>query len=239
VDFFPHFCLSDHWNPGGAKPGELYICNAMVAKTSITPFIDAGELSLLKGRHVWLEFLSETHRDIIRPLARDERIWEYTKTLLITDTFDRQFDKYFNEALATAADGGRAFAIISAGDRRVIGMTRVYDVDWKVRKLTIGHTWYIPAVWGKVHNKECKLLLLRYIFGQLGFVRAEFKVASQNIRSQKAVAKIGGVKEAVLRKHSLRNDGTPSDTVIFSILDEEWPGKKEKLVQMIASISGE
>ena len=206
--------------------------NVMTAKTNIPPFIDAAGLSLLKGRQVYLTCLKEAHREILRPLARDERIWEFTKTLMITDTYDQQFDKYFNEALATAVGGGQTFVIVEslrAGEDRVIGMTRVYDVDWKVRKATIGHTWYIPAVWGKVHNKECKLLLLQYIFGRLGFVRVEFKVASQNLRSQKAVAKIGGVKEAVLRKYTLRNDGTPSDTVIFSILDEEWPGKKRAI----------
>jgi N-acetyltransferase len=215
----------------------------MTAKTNITPFIDAGELSLLKGRQVYLIFLTEAHREILRPLARDERIWEFTKTLMITDTYDRQFEKYFNEAMATAAGGGQTFVIVEdggtiGGKDRVIGMTRVYDVDWKVRKATIGHTWYIPAVWGKVHNKECKLLLLQYIFARLGFVRVEFKVASQNLRSQKAVAKIGGVKEAVLRKFTLRNDGTPSDTVIFSILDEEWPAKKQQLLRLVAETQG-
>jgi RimJ/RimL family protein N-acetyltransferase len=223
--------------------------NAMTAKT-ITPFIDAGGLSLLKGSQVYLTFLKEAHREILRPLARDERIWEFTKTLMVTDTYDQQFDKYFNEAMATAAGGGQTFVIVEvggtaggqrgqdAGVDRVVGMTRVYDVDWKVRKATIGHTWYIPAIWGKVHNKECKLLLLQYIFGRLGFVRVEFKVASQNLRSQKAVAKIGGVKEAVLRKFTLRNDGTPSDTVIFSILDEEWPEKKQQLLRLVAETQG-
>jgi N-acetyltransferase len=215
----------------------------MTAKTNITPFIDAGVLSLLKGSKVYLTFLKEAHREILRPLARDERIWEFTRTLMIIDTYDQQFDKYFDEAMATVAGGGQTFVIVEsgggrAGEDRVIGMTRVYDVDWKVRKATIGHTWYIPAVWGKVHNKECKLLLLQYIFGSLGFVRVEFKVASQNLRSQKAVARIGGVKEAVLRKYTLRNDGTPSDTVIFSILDEEWPGKKQQLLRLVAETQG-
>lgn len=220
--------------------------------TTTPVFIEARDLSLLKGLYVYLEFLTEGHREILRPLARDERIWEFTKTLLITDTYDQQFDNYFNEALATARDGGQGFAIIAAADRegggadhgvigadhRVIGMTRVYDVERKVKRATIGHTWYIPEVWGKVYNKECKLLLLQYIFETLGFVRAELKVASQNIRSQKAVAKIGGVKEAVLRKYALRNDGTQTDTVIFSILDEEWLEKKKRLLGMVAGGAG-
>ena len=218
----------------GAEP---YICSAMTA-TNTPAFIDAANLSLLKGAYVYLEFLTEGHREILRPLARDERIWEFTKTLLITDAYDQQFDNYFNEALAIARDGGQGFAIIAAADRRVIGMTRVYDVERKVKRATIGHTWYIPDVWGKVYNKECKLLLLQYIFETLRFVRAELKVASQNIRSQKAVAKIGGVKEAVLRKYALRGDGSSTDTVIFSILNDEWPEKKERLLQMVAGPQG-
>jgi RimJ/RimL family protein N-acetyltransferase len=113
-------------------------------------------------------------------------------------------------------------------------MTRMYFVDSKDKRLEIGHTWYIPAVWGKVYNKECKLLLLQYVFETLGFNRVEFRVAHQNIRSQKAVEKIGGVKEGVLRKFAIRNDGVRRDTVVFSIIDDEWPEKKEKLLQLIA-----
>jgi N-acetyltransferase len=199
------------------------------------PFINAAELNLLRGRQVYLEFLTPSHRNILRPLARDERIWEFTKTLLITETYDQQFDKYFDEALSFAARGDQAFAIVTT-DGRVIGMTRAYDIDRKVKKVTIGHTWYVPEVWGKGHNKECKLLLLKYIFDILGLARVDFKVASQNLRSQKAVAKIGGVKEGVLRRYTLRNDGTSTDTVMFSILDDEWPESKRRLQEMIATL---
>jgi hypothetical protein len=61
------------------------------------PFIDAAALSLLRGRQVYLEFLAPAHREILRPLARDERIWEFTKTLLITETYDQQFDDYLEK----------------------------------------------------------------------------------------------------------------------------------------------
>jgi N-acetyltransferase len=205
-----------------------------MAAATIIPFIEAGDLALLKGRQVYLEFLAPQHREVLRPLARDERIWEFTKTLLITETYDRQFDKYFDQALSFATRGDQTFVIV-ATNGRVIGMTRVYDIDRKVKKATIGHTWYVPEVWGKVHNKECKLLLLQYIFDTLGFARVDFKVASQNLRSQKAVAKIGGVKEGVLRRFTLRNDGSPTDTVMFSILDDEWPANKLRLQEMVAA----
>ncbi|HTR28788.1 MAG TPA: GNAT family protein [Puia sp.] len=197
-------------------------------------FIDAGNLHLLKGRHVYLQFLAEAHREVLRPLARDERIWEFTRAFLIDETFDRQFDKYFGEALAIAAKGDQAFAILTTAGDRVIGMTRAYDLDRRVKKITIGFTWYIPEVWGKVHNKECKLLLMTYMFERLALERVDFKVAGQNIRSQKAVEKIGGVREGVLRRYTLRNDGVYADTVFFSILGEEWPEKKARLENMVA-----
>jgi RimJ/RimL family protein N-acetyltransferase len=190
----------------------------------------------LENPWIRLRFLSEQHRESLRLLAKDERIWEYTKTLLLTDTYDRQFDKYFGEALAFAAAGAQAYCICDAsGD--IIGMTRVYDIDLRVKKATIGHTWYTPAVWGKVHNKACKLLLLSYLFDTLGLQRVDFRVASQNIRSQKAVMKIGGVPEGVLRRYTLRNDGTPADAHYFSILGEEWPEKKEGLQAMVAALA--
>jgi RimJ/RimL family protein N-acetyltransferase len=114
-----------------------------------------------------------------------------------------------------------------------MGMTRFYRIEPEQKRLDIGYTWYTPAYWGKVHNKECKLLLLQYVFEELGFQRVEFEVAHQNIRSQKAVEKIGGVKEGVLRKHGLRSDGSVRHTVVFSIIDDDWPETKRRLKALI------
>jgi RimJ/RimL family protein N-acetyltransferase len=191
----------------------------------------------LKNPWVSLRFLKEEHRETLRRLAKDERIWEYTKTLLLTDTYDAQFDKYFNDALGFSTPTAQAFCIHDAATGEIIGMTRAYDLDNRVKKATIGHTWYTPAVWGKVHNKACKLLLLEHLFGTLGLQRVDFRVASQNIRSQKAVMKIGGVPEGVMRRATLRNDGTYADAHYFSILGEEWPEKKLRLQQMIRSLA--
>jgi len=192
------------------------------------------DISKLKGRHVYLELLLPGHHNIIRTLARDERIWEFNKMLLIDENYDKMFDAYFDVALDKQVMGGqRSFVIRQVKDNAVIGMTRLYEISEKDKLATIGYTWYVPSVWGKIHNKECKLLLLQYIFETLQFNRAELRVAHQNIRSQKAVEKIGGVKEGVLRKHGYRNDGTLKHTVIYSIIDDEWPGTKEKLLQLM------
>ena len=193
------------------------------------------DISQLAGKHVYLELLSPRHREIIRPLARDERIWEFNKMLLVDDRFDKVYDDYFDTAMDKEAMGGQhSFVIRSAKEHAVIGMTRLYEISQKDKRATIGYTWYIPSVWGKVHNKECKLLLLQFIFEQLKFMRAELRVAHQNIRSQKAVEKIGGVKEGVMRKHGYRNDGSIRHDVIYSIIDDEWESVKENLLRLIA-----
>ncbi|HZE84179.1 MAG TPA: GNAT family protein [Puia sp.] len=189
----------------------------------------------LRGNTVYLEPLKEGHRESLRQLARDERLWEFTKTLLINETYDDQFDKYFAEALGIGTEGGQTFVIRSVKDDAIIGMTRIMHVEPKDKRAEIGHTWYTPSVWGKRHNKECKLLLLEYIFETAKYCRVEFRVAHQNIRSQTAVEKIGGFREGVLRKFTYRNDGSVRHTVVFSIIDEEWPEKKENLRQLVTA----
>jgi RimJ/RimL family protein N-acetyltransferase len=192
------------------------------------------DFTKLKGQHVYLDLLQPAHAAALKPLARNERIWEYTKTLLIDDTFDEQFDKYMQAAFDPRNTGGQiSFVIRSRDDDAIIGMTRYYGIEPAHKRLSIGYTWYVPEVWGGAENKECKLLLLQYAFETLGFQRVQFDVAHQNIRSQKAVEKIGGVKEAVLRKHGLHADGTLRDTLVFSIIDDEWPLAKAKLHQML------
>lgn len=187
----------------------------------------------LYGQHVYLQVLQPKDVEEIKPLIKDERLWEYTKTLLINDTFDEQFDQYIQAALDPRFTGLQvSFVIRDVVTQQLIGMTRFYRIDPPHKRLSIGYTWYTPDYWGKVHNKECKLLLLQYAFEVMGFQRVEFEVAHQNIRSQKAVAKIGGVKEAVLRKHGLHADGTVRDTVVFSIIDDEWPQTKDHLRKM-------
>jgi N-acetyltransferase len=206
-----------------------------VSSLPVEPILHVKDLHLLKGRHVYLEYLSGHHRELLRVLAKDERIWEYTKTLMIRDDYDQQFDRYFEEALGLRESGGQALLIRSVIDDRIIGSTRLYAIDRKDRRLEIGHTWYVPDVWGKVYNKECKLLLLQYVLETLQFNRVEFRVAHQNLRSQKAMLKIGGVQEGVLRRFAIRNDGSSRDTVVFSIITDEWPEKKEQLLQLIAA----
>jgi N-acetyltransferase len=192
------------------------------------------DTSKLRGQFVYLESLQPAHIPQLKILAKDERLWQYTKTLLINDSFDEQFERYITAALDPRFSGLQvSFVMRDAETDELMGMTRFYRIEPSHKRLSIGYTWYAPNYWGRVHNKECKLLLLQYAFEELGFQRVEFEVAHQNIRSQKAVAKIGGIKEAVLRKHGLHADGTVRDTVVFSIIDDEWPATKKRLLQLV------
>jgi RimJ/RimL family protein N-acetyltransferase len=188
----------------------------------------------LQGQYVYLRPLQPDDVPALRTLARDGRLWEYTRTLLINDSFDEQFDRYIAAAFNPDFGGLQiSFVMRDAQTHQIMGMTRYYKLDAAHKRVSIGYTWYTPAYWGRVHNKECKFLLLQYAFETLGFQRVEFEVAHQNLRSQKAVAKIGGAKEGVLRKHGRMADGTVRDTVVFSIIDDEWPEKKEALLRLI------
>src|SRR5882724_9403861 len=126
------------------------------------------DISKLKGDHVYLDLLKETHREIIRPIAKDERIWEFNRMLLIDETYDKQFDAYFAFAMDPQARGEQhTFVIHKTGENEIIGMTRYYELSEKHKRVAIGYTWYIPSVWRKVYSKECKLLLLQYAFEEM------------------------------------------------------------------------
>lgn len=192
------------------------------------------DYSQLRGRYVYLQPLAREHVPTLSQLTRDVRLWEFTKTLLIDDTFDEQFEKYIALAFDPANMGEQySFVICEVDTDRIIGMSRYYKFDPAQKRLSIGYTWYVPEVWGRVHNKECKLLLLQYAFETLGFQRVEFEVAHRNLRSQRAVEKIGGTREGVLRKHGIQPDGSVRHTVVFSIIDEEWAEKKKTLQELI------
>ena len=99
------------------------------------------------------------------------------------------------------------------------------DIDDKHRRLEIGYTWLTPAYWRTAINTNCKYLLLRYSFEHLHFTTCTNKTDHENIRSQKAIERIGATK-GILRNHMIRKDGTTRHTVMYSITIEEWPQVK-------------
>lgn len=180
----------------------------------------------LTGRFVRLEPLEERHREPLRAAADDERIWEHT----VSVAKGPGFDEWFLNAL-TLRDRGHEipFAVRLDACGRVVGSTRLLNPVPRHKRVEIGATWYCPDVWGTIVNTECKLLLLGHAFEVAGANRVELCTDLLNRRSQAAIAKLGAVREGVLRAHMVVRDGRLRDSVLFSIIRPEWPGVKAKL----------
>ena len=122
-----------------------------------------------------------------------------------------------------------SFVIVRRSDERAVGMTAYLDIHSRDRWLEIGGTWLTPEMWRTPINTECKYLLLRHAFETLGCVRVQLKTDGRNVQSQRAIERLGAVKEGVLRKHMLTRGGYQRDTVMYSIVDMEWHAVKERL----------
>jgi RimJ/RimL family protein N-acetyltransferase len=186
---------------------------------------------VLTGRWVKLEPLGEQHREGLRLAADDVRIWEFT----LTRAQGPEFDRWFDDALAACSAGRQIpFAVRRLDDEALIGSTSYLDVVPRHKRLEIGSTWYVPAVWQSRVNPECKLLLLAHAFEGLGFNRVTFCTDLLNVRSQAAIAKLGAVREGVLRAHAVTQGERVRDTVVFGIVRADWPEAKARLLQRLS-----
>ena len=125
------------------------------------------------------------------------------------------------------------FVAIHLASGRAAGATRYLNIMPQDRGLEIGGTWYGPEFQRTVVNTECKYLLLHHAFETLGCIRVQLKTDLRNERSQKAIERIGAVKEGVLRNHMILPDGHIRHSVYYSILDTEWPEVKKRLEQIV------
>ncbi|HEY0616681.1 MAG TPA: GNAT family protein [Kribbella sp.] len=116
----------------------------------------------------------------------------------------------------------------------IVGTSSLADVDLQNERTHLGFTGYAPAVWGTKVNPAAKLLLLQHAFEDCGFGRVKIQTGLANTRSQAAIAKLGATREGVLRRHLKLADGSWRDTVVFSILADEWPDVRKGLQARIS-----
>jgi RimJ/RimL family protein N-acetyltransferase len=119
--------------------------------------------------------------------------------------------------------------VVRDTDGRLVGSSSYCHVDPANRRLEIGYTWYVPAVRRTGVNTECKLLMLAHAFEQLGCIAVEFRTHFFNSTSRTAIERLGAKLDGVLRSHQLSADGSRRDTVVYSILDVEWPAVRNNL----------
>ena len=191
----------------------------------------------LVGKIVRLEPLSEAHIPGLAKVGLDPRIWRFMRYGRV-DT-ETQLGSWVRELLELQARGtDLPFTVIHQDTGNPIGCTRYLDIDRVNRAVEIGGTWYGVEYQGTLVNSECKYLLLRHAFEELGCIRVWFKTDLRNKRSQHALENLGAVKEGVLRHHMLLPDGHIRDSVVYSILPEEWPAIKLKLEIKIKASEG-
>jgi len=189
------------------------------------------QVPTLRGRWVALEPIAEAHREPLRLAADDERIWATTIVRAAGEAFDAWFDAFLAER---ATGRWYPFAVRTMADGSIVGSTSYLDISPKHRRLEIGATWYRPDTWGSMVNPECKLLLLTHAFEVLDVQRVAFITDVRNLHSQAAIAKLGATREGILRSHMVSQGGRMRDSVVFSIIADEWSAIRKMLQARIA-----
>jgi len=181
----------------------------------------------LAGAHAILEPLAAGDEKAIGLAAADGRLWE----LWYTSVPPPERTRSWIEAALDMREhqGAMPFAVRDAATGEVVGSTRYFNVDAANRRLEIGHTWYAKRAQRTAINTECKSMLLRHAFETLGCIAVEFRTHWFNFASRAAIARLGAKQDGVLRNHQLLADGSRRDTVVFSIVDGEWPAVKRHL----------
>jgi RimJ/RimL family protein N-acetyltransferase len=185
-----------------------------------------NELFELKGECVRLVPISLDHLDGLWEAAKPDEIWTY---MAATVRSKEEMEQMIASAIQKREKGSDYTFVVINQENRIIGSTRYLDILPEHKSLEIGSTWYHPDVWRTRVNTECKYLLLRHAFETWEIGRVQLKTDSRNLRSQKAIERIGAVKEGTLRKDRKIAGGYVRDTVFYSILQEEWDAVKKKL----------
>lgn len=181
--------------------------------------------AILEDDTVRLEPLAQAHREALRAPADDPDIWAF-----MTQRGDGpHFDAWFDKMLAASAGPTQiSHAVIEAVSGACLGHTAFLEISAAHARVEIGWTWYAASARGGAVNPACKRLLLARAF-DCGAQRVELKTHHLNQRSQRAIARLGAVREGVLRSHYATWTGARRDTVMFSILRDEWPGVRDGL----------
>lgn len=189
----------------------------------------------LKGTTVDLIPLERSHFEALFLAAADEKLWEHVPTDgSIRENFERMYDFGLTER-----EKGKQYPFVIYHKRsdELIGSTRLFEIFPEDRKLEIGWTWITASHWGTTVNMECKLLLLGFCFEVLGTRRVQLKTDENNVRSRKAIEKIGGQFEGILRKDKIKGNGQSRSAAYYSIIDDEWKDVKQKIITWLASHS--
>ena len=183
---------------------------------------------VLEGDQVELIPLKREHKNELVAAAGDGELWKLWFTSIPSvDTIEQ----YIDFALAEL-EQGRAlpFVVVLKAENKIIGTTRLCNAVPAHKRLEIGYTWYSKEHQRTGINTECKYLLLTHAFENLNCIAVEFRTHWHNQMSRNAIARLGAKQDGILRNHMIDADGSLRDTVVFSILRDEWAVVKKSLV---------
>ena len=183
----------------------------------------------LAGAHVVLEPAAEHQLGDLLDAGQDDAVWAWLPWPRPRTEADVAAILESERALALP------FAQVDTASGRAVGITTYRDVDERHRTLEVGGTWIGRPWWRTAINTEAKLLILGHAFETLHANRVAIKTDIRNDRSQVAIARLGAVREGVLRHQYVRRDGSLRDTVLYSILPAEWPAVKTRLEARLAA----
>src|SRR4051812_10259050 len=190
------------------------------------------EPGTLEGNHVKLEPLSLDHLDALCAVGLDPELWKFT-TVNIRNC--EEMRAYIEEAVKLQAAGTvMAFATRDKKSNQIVGSTRFADIQVAHRTMEIGWTWIARSHQRTADNTEAKYLMLRHAFEQMNARRVMLKTDETNLKSRAAIARIGAQQEGILRNHMLVWGGRNRNSVIFSIISEDWPEVKRDLEAKLA-----
>lgn len=186
----------------------------------------------LKGQYVRLEPLAPHHAADLA-IAAQAPIFNFFLGAYPQGPLESDGLRFVHACLAEP--NRRPFAVIDVSTGSAIGSTSYLDIRPAHRSLEIGATWINPSYHGTMINPEMKFLLLEHAFEELSCVRVTIKTDSRNEQSQAAIQKLGAIREGVLRNMGILPDGYVRDAVMYSILPDEWPEVRERLLHRLAN----
>ncbi|HDR8159092.1 MULTISPECIES: GNAT family N-acetyltransferase [Bacillus cereus group] len=162
----------------------------------------------------------------------NKEIWMY---LISTMDSYQDMEQYVQVALKGFEEGtDLPFVVVDQKTNEIVGSTRLYSISNDNKTVELGQTWYHPSVHRTSINTECKYMLLQYAFEELQMLRVQIKTDLRNEKAQRAIERLGAVKEGVLRNERKLPHGYIRDAVVYSIIASEWPVIKEQLLQKLA-----
>jgi RimJ/RimL family protein N-acetyltransferase len=186
----------------------------------------------LSGKYVRLELLTSAHEAALNAAAADGELSNTDVTIIPKPD---GMNSYVQFALDGLNQGTQLpFTIVHLPGNQIIGTTRFYEIFANDRKCAIGYTWLAKSVQRTPVNTEAKLLMLTHAFETWECVRVELITDVRNEQSRAAILRLGAKQEGILRKHIMLPSGRIRDSVVFSIIDSEWPTVKSNLLARLA-----